>query len=1717
MLGKIDTNGDVLLLARPGEPAFVWAYQQVAGQEHAISLSQSKWDESKHPRDDHGKWVEAMRGIAHGEMKHVGGLPVRKHADDEFRIDTDKGFVQGPAEHVADHIVDDHIKRRLMGRERHAALARAQGWTPADPFQERERANTEAEGFQRLPHGSKVVSVSPATFGRVGEVIRDESGVGRVKLEGTGELIGGEEVEPVDPSKSWRVKQKSWRETLDEDHARHAADAEKMTDAELRGAIDGLKWTQTIRGSKRPDYEVENRRYAGYANVYNKRLDAKRKIAREERKVERKESDAAMIAAQRESEQTGKYPDGRTFPKVGDEVTKTIAGAFGMPTVMRGVVGRKANGMLVVKVGGGTDMLGIGHVKKSTVPLTTSWTLKGDPVVAQRQADRREKDAQEKIQREQEQAERTKSYLAWGNLKSDLDNPSRLANHDDLKPGDVVEFWPDGGTAEIASVDDDGYPLAKDENGALYTLGNIGAMRKVEKPVEAEQPDPNEVAKLQKQVLGTQPMTQKRAYHGEVAPNGEAYPGGSFIATTTMPKRQRAVIDRSGRQKELIEPGQKWETPPVGMSPIARNVGTFFGPDGNVNYQYLQWAKHEPETVKEVEQLAEKWRAGERLVPVGEFPSLVRHSDLARMVVAGQPIPLAVLAKWPDWEGVQEKYHGKQGAPVAAEPVEPAPPEPVIERPNPGVLFTETETPVRKKKPKAEKPKPREYVDPNSTIEKDTEDFFKAPPVQGRLFMSQGRVQFPLTEENAIRLSIVHAPHTMTIHGKEFHGGQFIPGDVLAHATPEQRKEIDGGGAAAGGDHLAKWWDNKTSIERRDIIKTAGVKVHSAYEWKNIKEEDRAKLAEHGPKAEKKESVEQPAPAKEEPKHEKTEATEKPQGDDEHPKKKTEAFPMDSKFAEYLGDNRQPEKLKFRDVHEAMKGIKENYKEGLADFILRRRPELKDAINESLADMGLPLWNGGEKEPWLGGKFTKNKVYQIPTSAIHADPERFQFKMNVNKSGVTEELKEVSTFDPLFAGVVAVWKDPANDKTYIINGHHRLELAKRAGYPTLNALYIEAKDAGEARAIGALVNIVEGRGTAVDAAKFMRDKNVTVEDFKERGVSLKGKVAGDAVTLTHLNDRLFNRVARGKMDLGQALTIAEQLHDHELQDFLVEKVLAKADRDGKDVSPRTLQEMARELAETPKVKAGDKGDGSGGGLFGSADDEDSVFLEKNELKGHVRSSLTSEYNTFKFGSSKKKAARLATKGENVIDVAENAKIAEETARLRSVFDKLVNRKGKISDALNGLAVEYAKAKTKGEKDDIKQRAVEAVRGAVFQELEGTAGRGEERPPDESGEGSDIQERDGVSGRGEGESAGQTTGDRGRDQPEPSGLNPAQEEHVADIVRQVVKEEKATPAEPQAVSPDLREHEQAEKENTAPHPPTPPKRKRRTLMDAPEPLKPGQISPQDWIKQFARKPPQTAPKSIAMSTDTVGHEHKGKGPGGGQFTGHGGGGGATAGHQSKTAKTPAQQAHRQNQAQQVSKEPPAHAITHEQCADLLPPTPVLTKVVEIGKAVAGGAGSVAGGALDLEHSVKQWGMRQVMKLPTPLRLPVLGTFAAVYSTYVVAEEAAAQVAKENGLSETAQHRLASVITAVDAIGMKANFGAGMMVGGPWLGTAASFIPVASLTYLALSAGNDVLHGRWTAETSQTVQGTKKAIHSMADKIAEAKKQVRAMLGKSEVAA
>src|SRR5579885_2938697 len=355
------------------------------------------------------------------------------------------------------------------------------------------------------------------------------------------------------------------------------------------------------------------------------------------------------------------------------------------------------------------------------------------------------------------------------------------------------------------------------------------------------------------------------------------------------------------------------------------------------------------------------------------------------------------------------------------------------------------------------------------------------------------------------------------------------------------------------------------------------------------------------------------------------------------------------------------------------------------------------------------------------GPVPKKGIQVVPTASLAVDPERFQFKLGMGKGGAGDELRGTDTFNPLLGGVLAVWHDPADGKDYVVNGHHRYELAQRTKHPELAVRYIDAKDAREARAWGALINIAEGRGTPVDAAKFLRDSGCTPEELRRFGISLKGKLASDGSALSRLADGIFHAVATEQIPVEQGVVIGRELPNEADQNTLFDVVRREQDR-GREVPVKVLTEMAREIREPPR-----KGGTGQPDLFGGIEDPGSLFVERNDAKARLRYLLAREASTFGGAARAKTKELLESKAGNILDTEKNKEIAEQGRQHLAAFDQLANRKGQVSDLINQAAERLAK----GEKPEhIFRDIYPAVRDAIHREIERPSlGQNPARPPE----------------------------------------------------------------------------------------------------------------------------------------------------------------------------------------------------------------------------------------------------------------------------------------------------------------------------------------------------------------------------------------------------
>ena len=306
-------------------------------------------------------------------------------------------------------------------------------------------------------------------------------------------------------------------------------------------------------------------------------------------------------------------------------------------------------------------------------------------------------------------------------------------------------------------------------------------------------------------------------------------------------------------------------------------------------------------------------------------------------------------------------------------------------------------------------------------------------------------------------------------------------------------------------------------------------------------------------------------------------------------------------------------------------------------------------------------------------------VGYLNTDLVHADGSRFQYKLGAAEgSGSVGSLAGVGTYDHNLGGVLSVWKDPANGKVFVVNGHNRLDLAKKLGADKVTVRFLDAKNAKESRSIGALQNIAEGRGSGLDAAKFFRDTGMDAAALARKGIVLRDKIASDGVALAKLDDRTFRRVIDGSITLERGSIIGGSGLSHAQMGALVGEVDSRGKKRGQEITNGTLREMIDQAKAAPVVKREERS------LFGTTTEEKSLFASRAKLAANIREKLAGDRKLFGLVSKSKNADELA-RGNNQIDAARSGEISQEAANALNIYDTHKNLAGPISRALNDAA------------------------------------------------------------------------------------------------------------------------------------------------------------------------------------------------------------------------------------------------------------------------------------------------------------------------------------------------------------------------------------------------------------------------------------------------
>ncbi|MDO8673051.1 MAG: LPD38 domain-containing protein [Dehalococcoidia bacterium] len=385
----------------------------------------------------------------------------------------------------------------------------------------------------------------------------------------------------------------------------------------------------------------------------------------------------------------------------------------------------------------------------------------------------------------------------------------------------------------------------------------------------------------------------------------------------------------------------------------------------------------------------------------------------------------------------------------------------------------------------------------------------------------------------------------------------------------------------------------------------------------------------------------------------------------------------------------------------------------------------------------------------------------FPVDQISVDAERFQFKIGTGPTGTSGTLADVKEWDPAAGQGMMLWYDPVDGKNYVVNGHNRLAKAKELGVQQVdNPYWIQATTDSEARAKGALANIAEGHGTAMDTARFFRDSRMTIEEAKAK-LPVRQKIVTDGLALSRLNDGLFARVYRGDMPEEWGVIIGSKIDDHTLQSKTVQILEHEANK-GRNITKPFVSELADLVAGAPRSVATQTK------MFGDEVVTVSHAVEKADVQADIRSRLGHDKRLF--GMAATNAIDLE-RGGNVIQQEASKNISQQAAQALFKFDKAKNYVGPVRDIIDDAARRIG---TGEDAAKVKAEAYEKVVQNLSTTLPGNAGEGVPR-------GNRVPGPTGVQPE-----AAAGTAEAGTPKPEPTALTPTE-----DFIRAATKQEKGS--------------------------------------------------------------------------------------------------------------------------------------------------------------------------------------------------------------------------------------------------------------------------------------------------------------------------------------
>ena len=296
------------------------------------------------------------------------------------------------------------------------------------------------------------------------------------------------------------------------------------------------------------------------------------------------------------------------------------------------------------------------------------------------------------------------------------------------------------------------------------------------------------------------------------------------------------------------------------------------------------------------------------------------------------------------------------------------------------------------------------------------------------------------------------------------------------------------------------------------------------------------------------------------------------------------------------------------------------------------------------------------------------------------DAKRFQFKSGADGAGVTDALRGVTKFDRMQAGVSIIWEDAAGTR-FVVDGHQRHALAKRAiaggqdpAEVKLNAFILREADGVtdiDARRMAAVKNMSEGTGSALDAAKILRDVGPMGESILPP-MPPNSALVRQARGLAKLGEDEFLQVVNGVIPERFGALVGAATAEPKLQQAMI-GVLRRT-KPANETQARAIVDQVRTVGTETRITED---------LFGAQQVTESLYLERAQvLDAALRESRKDKAV---FGRLLAEEERITEAGENVLDRAANFERLQEAKDAQAKISRLANTKGPISEALTEAA------------------------------------------------------------------------------------------------------------------------------------------------------------------------------------------------------------------------------------------------------------------------------------------------------------------------------------------------------------------------------------------------------------------------------------------------